>query len=124
MKYTLYIILLVILTGGCREPEVQPTGPALLVNPNMESYEEVTKTISAALNGVEVSLSEDVFTTYSIVVIERGMIRGINHPPELGRDLGRPSRFQLILDGTDCVIVDEQSGVHWPLTNVECVKEN
>ena len=124
MKQTIYILLLVLMVTACREPENAETVPALLTNQGEVSHAEVQKTISAALDGAEVTLAADVFTSNSVVVIERGMIRGITRTPEMGRDLGRPSRFQLVTDGVGCIIVDEQSGIYWPLSNVECVKTN
>jgi hypothetical protein len=113
------IILLVLLVSACRTPV-----PALITNPGLETRQELEETISAAMNGAQITLAEDALTVSSVLVIERGMQRGINRPPELGRDMGQPYRFQLFITGTQCVLVDEQSGQHMPLKTVECVEQN
>ncbi len=123
MKQFIYIILVMMMIVACRDADLEQSSTALLINPDVESHDEVQRTISAALNGVEVLLADDVFTKNSVLVVERNVLNSIDRPPEMGRDLGRPSRFQLITNGTDCVIVDEQSGVHWPLANVQCAQE-
>lgn len=123
MRQIILILLMAIPGTACRDTQVQEFRPALLTNPGQESHAEIQQTISTALNGVSVMLADDVFTMNSVLVIERGMQRGIERPPEMGRDLGRPSRFQLVTNGSECVIIDEQSGVHWPLSNVKCTKE-
>lgn len=123
MRQIILILLMTILSTACRDTQVQEFTPALLSNPGQQSHEEIQQTISTALNGVSVMLADDVFTMNSVLVIERGMQWGIDRPPEMGRDLGRPGRFQLVSNGTDCIIIDEQSGVHWPLARVKCIKE-
>ena len=123
MQQIMNLIIISLLVSACGVPVVQADVPALLTNPGPQTLEEIQQTVSTALNGTKVTLSADVFTQNSVLVIERGMQRRIDRPPELGRDLGRPYRFQLMLDGPQCVLVDQQSGQHWPLTTVACVKE-
>lgn len=123
MRRTLTPVVLVWLVAACSAPVVHPDVPALLTNPGPESLQEIEQTLSTALNGTKVTLAADALTKNSVLVIERGMQRGIDRPPELGRDLGRPYRFQLVIDGSQCVLVDQQSGQHWPLATAECVKE-
>jgi hypothetical protein len=95
----------------------------LLTNPGPETLQELEQTVASAMNSTEVTLAADVFTDNSVLVIQRTMQRSIDRPPELGRDLGRPYRFQLVIDGSQCILVDQQSGKGWPLATVECVKE-
>jgi hypothetical protein len=85
--------------------------------------QQVAQTLSAAIGGTKLTLASDVFTTSSVLVVERGLRRGIEGNAELGRDLGRPYRFQLMTDGTTCVVLDQQTGVRWPLTGAVCRKE-
>jgi hypothetical protein len=122
MKH-IFVILLVFIISACRTPDQEGVGPALLTNPGPESRQELEQTISTALDGARITLAEDVFTENSVLVIERGMQRSINRTPELGRDLGQPHRFQLFITGSQCILVDEQSGEHWPLSIVECVEQ-
>jgi hypothetical protein len=117
------VMMVMFLATACREPEDQVAVPALLTNPGPESRQEIEMVVANALNGAKVTLADDVLTKNSVLVIERGMQRAIDRPPELGRDLGRPYRFQLVSDGSECALVDQQDGRRWTLTGVECVKE-
>ena len=123
MQRTRTLVVLATLATACGAPVVQPYVPALLTNPGPGTLQEIEQTISTALNGTQITLAADALTKNSVLVIERGMQRGIDRPPELGRDLGRPYCFQLVIDGPQCVLVDQQTGQHWPLATVECVKE-
>ncbi|MGK0298495.1 MAG: hypothetical protein ACI9XC_002117 [Gammaproteobacteria bacterium] len=117
------LIILASLLAACSAQTVEPNVPALLTNPGSETLQEIEQTISTALNGTKVTLAADVLIKNSVLVIERGLQRSIERPPVMGRDLGRPHRFQLVIEGSQCVLVDQQSGQQWSLVNVECVKE-
>ena len=123
MKRIGTFVVLAMLAASCGTPEVQPVVPALLTNPGPETLQEIEQTVSTALNDTKVTLAADALTKNSVLVIERGMQRSIDRPPVMGRDLGRPVRFQLVIDGQQCILVDQQSGQHWPLATVECVEE-
>lgn len=118
------VILVILIISACRTPEEEMASPALLSNPGPEARQELEQTISTALDGARITISEDAFTVSSVLVIERGMRRSINRSPELGRDLGQPYRFQLIIADSQCMLVDEQSGERWPLSKVECVGQD
>jgi len=123
MHRTAIVIVFILLTAACKENDLQADFPALLSNPGTETLQEIEYTLSAALNGTAVTLAADVFTENSMLVIQRNLQRSIDRPPELGRDLGQPYRFQLISNGTRCALLDLQSEQHWPLASVECVEE-
>jgi hypothetical protein len=123
VRRTGILLVLVSLAAACAPPVLQPGVPALLTNPGPETLQEIEQTIATALGVTKVTLAADVLTKTSVIIIERGMQRGIDRPPELGRDPGRPDRFQLIISGSQCVLVNDQNGVHWPLVSVECIKE-
>ncbi|MGY8815157.1 MAG: hypothetical protein ACKVHQ_10675 [Gammaproteobacteria bacterium] len=123
MQRFVTLIIMASLLAACSAQTVEPEVPALITNPGPESLQEIEQTVSIALNSTKVILAADALTKNSVLVIERGMQRSIDRTPVMGRDLGRPYRFQLIIDGSQCVLVDQQSGQHWPLATVECVKE-
>lgn len=120
-KYLLPLLL--ALFAGCSTSAIQADIPALLTNPGPDTREEIEQSISAALDGAEITIAEDALTRSSTLIIERGMKRSIDRPPELGRDLGRPDHFQLVIDGPQCVLVHASTGLHWILKNSECVAE-
>ena len=115
--------LLVSFLAACSNAKVRPDIPALLTNPGAERLQEIEQTVATALDGKKVTLSPDTLTDSSMLTIERGMQKSVDRPPELGRDLGRLEHFQLVSDGPQGVLVDQQSGLHWLLATVECVEE-
>jgi hypothetical protein len=112
-----------MLIAGCGKPVMQADAPALLTNPGPQTLQELEQTISSALNGAKTTLAADALTKTSVLVIERRRQEGIGRVPEPGRDMGRPYRFQLVIRGAQCLLVDQQSGIQWPLTDVECIRE-
>jgi len=121
-KYLTGLTLCLLLTA-CKAQDVQPEVPALLTNPAPSMQQQLEQTLSDAMGGTKVTLAADVFTTSSVLVIERGLKRGIEGNAELGRNLGRPYRFQLLTDGSNCVVLDPQTGLRWPLTGAVCRTE-
>lgn len=123
MRLISILFLFVSFLAACSNSKMRPDIPALLTNPGAETLQEIEQTVATALDGKKVTLSPDTLTNTSMLTIERGLQRSVNRPPELGRDLGRPDHFQLVIDGPQCVLVDLQSGLHWLLATVECVEE-
>ena len=121
-KYLIGLTLCLLLTA-CKAQDVQLEAPALLTNPGESMLEQLEQTLSEAMDGAKVTLTADVFTKTSVLVIERGLRRGIDGNAELGRDLGRPYRFQLLTNGSNCVLLDPQTGVRWPLIGAVCRTE-
>ncbi len=121
-KYLIRLTLFLLLTA-CKAQDVQPEVPALLTNPGDAMLLQLEQTLSEAMGGTKVTLTADVFTKTSVLVLERGLRRGIEGNAELGRDLGRPYRFQLLTNGSNCVVLDPQTGMHWPLAGAVCRTE-
>lgn len=115
------IMVLAISTVSCRSRETQEV-PAVLTNPEPATLLEIENAVSSATGGGKVTLAADVLTKTSLLVIERARQPGFDRP-ELGRDLGRPYHFQLVIAGTECKLLDRQTGKHWPLIQAECIKE-
>jgi hypothetical protein len=116
-------ILVLAAAVGCSTSAIQDDIPALLTNPGPDTHREIEQSISAALDGVDIAIAEDALTRNSTLTIERGMKRSIARSPEMGRDLGRPEHFQLVIDGPQCVLVHASTGLHWILKSSECVAE-
>lgn len=117
------MIILTLLSAACSAPNVEQDMPALLINPEPETLQEIERAVASATGGMNVTVAADALTQNSVLVIERGMQRGLDRPPELGRDPGRPYRFQLVINKSECMLLDQQTGEHWPLSDVECIEE-
>lgn len=110
--------------GACSAPGIQqPDTPAVRTSLTAASKTEIEQVISAASGGVAVTIAENALTTSSMLVIERGLDRRIDRPPELGRDYGRPQRFQLVIDGGQCFLVQEDTELRWLLADTRCEPE-
>src|SRR5207244_1674144 len=81
--------------GGCRTAPVRPEAPAVIVDPSSRSREELAAAVSAALNGVTVTLADDALMRESTLVLERAKRRDASGLPVQGRELGTPERFRL-----------------------------
>lgn len=117
-------LAIVACTGACSTNGVQLSDtPAVRTSLTAASKTELEQVVSAANGGVAVTLAEDALTTSSVLIIERGMRRRIEGPPELGRDYGRPQRFQLVIDGGQCFLVQEETELRWLLADTRCEPE-
>ena len=109
--------------AACSTSAIQADVPALLTNASEDTQLEIEQSVSAALDGAKITIAADALTRSSILTIEQGMHRDIERPAELGRNLGRPEHFQLMVDGPQCVLVHQRTGLHWILRKAECVAE-
>lgn len=114
MHRLIMILVLAISIVSCRSKEAQEV-PALLTNPEPATFQEIENAVSGGTGGGKVTLAADVLTKSSLLVIERSM--------SMGRDLGRPYHFQLVIAGSECKLLDRQTGKHWPLIQAECIEE-
>lgn len=110
----------VLLLGACASPPAQPDVPALLTNAGPATRAELERVVSTALDGAPVTIADDALSAESVLIIERQASRSIDRPPEPGRDLGRPERFELVVDGSKCFLVHERTGMRWLLAEAEC----
>ena len=108
---------------ACTANELNTDVGALRVNADTRSKTEIENVLSSALDGVPVNIADDALTRESTLIIERGMRRSIDRPAELGRELGRPNHFQLVLDGGQCFLIHRETGLRWMLATTECVAE-
>ncbi len=116
---SLFLALLV----ACSTSAIQADVPALMTNPSEDTRLEIEQSVSAALDGAKITIASDALTHSSVLTIEQGMSRSIDRAPELGRNLGRPEHFQLVIDGPQCVLVHQRTGLHWILKKTECIAE-
>ena len=116
---TTFIVAIV----ACSAPELNLDVAALRTSADLESKTELQNVVSSALDGVAITIADDALTRESTLIIERGMRRRIDGPPELGRDLGRPQHFRLVIDARQCFLVHQETGLRWMLTATECAAE-
>jgi hypothetical protein len=114
------ILLVLLVSTGCRTAAMAESGPAVLVEPSAQTRAVLQRLISAAL-GADVTLSERALTDSHLLVIERKRHVDADGTRILGRDLGAPERFMLILDREECLLEYARTGDRWPLPGAVCV---
>jgi hypothetical protein len=115
------VLALASLATGCSALPAEQDVPAIISAPSAASRAELERVISAAFNGVAVTLADDALTRESTLTIERNRPRDAEGRPLDGRDPGRPEHFRLFKAGSDCVLMQESTGRRWKLTVSSCV---
>lgn len=115
MKKTLIAILSVVLAACC--PYLMPDlKPALLEQQSAQSYQEISQIIATALGQDSVKLSGTLFVDSSILALEK--------PDLTGRNLDLPPRFQLLQQGSKCLLTEVGTDNRWELEHAKCSLEN
>jgi len=117
-------VLLLMAAASCSAPALQPDRPALRTSTGETSLRELQQVVSAALDGVDVTLADDALTTSSSMTIERARQRSLGRPTEPGRNYEQPQRFQLVIDGGQCFLVHGNTGLRWLLADTTCTPES
>lgn len=112
-----------LLLGGCAGQDASTDTSALRINVTESAQTELSNVVSAALDGVAVTIADDALMNESALVLESGNNRSMNQPAGLGRNRTRPSHFHLIIDARRCFLIHEETGLRWLLADTECVAE-
>ena len=113
-------LAVLLSTGACRTAQARPDLPAVITEPTSQTRTELVEAVSSALGGARVMLSDDALARDSTLLVERNRRLDPNGLPVNGRDLGRPETFRLVKNGADCVLVHENSGRRFPLSQTAC----
>jgi hypothetical protein len=122
IKTGLPLLLLAALTG-CKNGTLQPEVPARLTEPSAEARAELEQIVAEAAGAYSVNLAEHPFADSNVLVVERRPQRDPQGDRLPGRDLGRPERFQLLVSGGACILLQESTGKRWELREASCLPE-
>ncbi len=111
-----------LLVSGCQTVDTEGDRPARIVDANADSRAELQAAINDAL-GVEVMLRDDALVDSSLLTIERRPTGTMDNPVPQGRILEKPIQFRLVINGADCVLVDQRDGARRVLPNTSCKAE-
>lgn len=92
----------------------------MLTNPTPAGRAELLRVVQGALNGAPLTLAQDALTRDSVLIIDRTERRDAEGRRLVGREMGRPERFQLFKSGSRCILVHERTGQRRELTSVTC----
>jgi hypothetical protein len=108
---------------ACATRLAQREVPALISNPTPQSRAELRRLLSRALGGAPVTIAADALTHSSVLIIERAPARDAEGRRLNARAVGRPARFRLIKSGERCLLVRDEGGMRWILTDTTCTAE-
>lgn len=111
-----------LVLSGCHTMATDEDRPARIVSPDDASRAALQNTINTALR-TTVVIAEDALTDSSVLIIERSPPRTLQNPNPQGLILEAPIRFRLVINGADCILVDERDSARYVLENTSCEAE-
>ncbi len=114
------LVLVSIFITACSSLGINKYIPALIINPDQESRNELKNVVSSALHGANITLAEDALTRDSRLFIELIQRNTMESSPVLGRNPDKPEVFQLVISGSKCVLVNQRDDQRWVLTKTSC----
>jgi hypothetical protein len=107
---------------GCQTVDTDLDRPARIVNVDADSRAALQAAVNEAL-GNEVMLAKDALTNDSLLTIERWPAGTMENPVPQGRILEKPIQFRLVINGSDCVLIDQRNESRHVLQDTECAAE-
>ena len=111
-----------LLTTGCQTMGSDADQPARIINPNDASRAALQSTINGILN-TEVTLASNALTDSSMLIIELSPPRTMQNPNPQGRIMDEPIQFRMVINGSDCILIDQRNGSRHVLQDTECAAE-
>jgi len=122
LRKILIVCGLILTALGCQTVGAEHDQPARIMNVSEASRAALQQTINEILK-VEVLLSDDALTQTSVLTIELNPPGTLQNPNPLGRDMGKPIQFRLVLNQSVCILIDQRDGTRHVLNNTSCVAE-
>ena len=107
---------------GCQTVDTDLDQPARIVNADADSRAALQAAVNEAL-GKEVMLADNALTNTSLLTIERWPTGTIDNPVPEGRRLDKPIQFRLIINGSDCILIDQRNESRHVLKDTDCAAE-
>ena len=116
------IILVSFFNFGCTSLAERDYDSALIEEMTPEAKKEIEQVLSAASKRTISGLSENIFMTDSVVVLEK------NRPQDFEinsiRIMTKPDRYELILNKNgQCFIRHDETNLQWFLFKAKCVSQ-
>ena len=107
---------------GCQTVDTDLDRPARIVNADADSRAALQAAVNEAL-GNDVLLAEDALTDGSLLTIERWPAGTMENPVPQGRILEKPIQFRLVINDSDCILIDQRNESRHVLQDTECAAE-
>jgi hypothetical protein len=108
--------------AGCQTVASEHDQPARIVNPDEASRIALQSVVDNVLN-THVTLADNALTESSFLSIERNPPRTMQNPNPQGRIMEPPFLFRLVVNGSDCILIDQRDRGRYLLENTNCEAE-
>jgi hypothetical protein len=112
----------VLTLTACQTMSADQDQPALISEATDASRAALKEIVNTALHS-SVTLADDALTKSSVLTVELNPPAKIQNPNPLGRDMGRPIQFRLVLNQSACILIDQRDGSRYVLNDTTCVAE-
>jgi len=96
--------------------------PARIVNPDDASRAALQEAVNTMF-GTNVTLADNALTDSSLLTIERSPKPTMENPNPLGRNMELPFQLRLVINGSDCVLIDQRDRSRHVLPHTSCQAE-
>jgi len=110
------------MLAACQTVDADLDRPARIVNADADSRAALQAVVNEAL-GRGVMLADNALTNTSLLAIERWPTGTIDNPVPEGRKLDKPIQFRLVINGSDCILIDQRNESRHVLKDTECAAE-
>lgn len=108
--------------AGCQTVASEHDQSARIVNPDEASRTALQSVVDNVLN-THVTLDDNALTESSFLSIERNPPRTMQNPKPQGRIMEPPFLFRLVVNGSDCILIDQRDRGRYLLENTICEAE-
>ena len=122
MRSSLWLLAVTSGLFSCQTVATAYDKPARITAPTDASRAALQQTVNAALN-TNVTLADDALTNSSLLVIERAMPRSMDGSPAQGRTMEMPFQFRLVINGDDCILIDQRDESRHVLQDTSCIAQ-
>ena len=122
MKLLLWLFAATPVMVACQTVATNYDKPARITDPTDDSRAALQESVDAALN-TNVTIADDALTDSSLLIIERIMPRTMEGSPAQGRNMEMPFQFRLVINGDDCVLIDQRDESRYTLRDTSCTAE-
>ncbi|NIA26527.1 MAG: hypothetical protein GWP02_00605 [Desulfobulbaceae bacterium] len=113
---------LLFLLSACQTMSADQDQPARISPATDASRAALQETINEAMH-TNVILADDALTDSGVLTIELNPPGTMRDPVPLGRDMGKPIQFRLVLNQSACILIDQRDGTRLVLNDTTCVAE-
>ena len=122
MRSLLWLFVAAFGIAGCQTVAMGDDKPARISNPTDDSRAALQQTVNEVLN-TNVTLADDALTDSSLLIVERVMPKSMEGSPAQGRTMEMPIQFRLVINGDDCILIDQRDESRHVLQDTSCVAE-